>query len=155
MTGRAQRCVADHVFLLGTAVRRLDIEPMTDQYTDAEVAQNRRRLSLAFAASLVSAPGLWALGAPRYALASFLCVVITGVMLWGPTVQRTPPNRSKPTTVASTFSWIVASVGFATMAFVLLPHPRAAAAAAIWAVAMTVACVWIGRWPRAKPPLVA
>jgi hypothetical protein len=128
---------------------------MAAQYTEAQVAQNRRRLALAFAGALVVAPVLWALGAPRYGLATFLSAVMAGVMRWGPTVSRTPPNRLEPTTVASTFSFTVAVVAFATMTVVMWPYPRLAAASAIWAVAMAVAGIWVGRWPRGHPPLVS
>jgi hypothetical protein len=127
----------------------------TAQQTDSERVRTRRRLQLMCAGSLLAAPLLWVLGAPRYALASFLGGVICAVFLGGPTEQRIPSGRTEPTTVSSSIVFLVGIGGFAAIAIVMVPYPRLAFAAAIWAVALTVAWVWTRRWPRGNPPLVS
>lgn len=128
---------------------------MTPKQTGAERARTRRQLQLMCVAWLLAAPALWAFGAPRYALASFLGGVICAVFLGGPTEQRIPAGRTEPTTVPSSVVYLVGIGGFAAITVVTIPHPRVAAAAAIWAVALTVAWVWTRRWPRGNPPLVS
>jgi hypothetical protein len=125
------------------------------EQTKAERARTRRQLQLMCAAWLLAAPVLWVLGAPRYALASFLGGVICAVFLGGPKEQRIPSGRTEPTTVPSSVVYLVGIGGFAAIAVVMVPYPRVASAAAIWAVAITVAWVWTRRWPRGHPPLVS
>ena len=116
---------------------------------------SRRQLSLVFVGSLIAAPVLWAIGAPRYGLICFIMAVMCGVMAWGPTEQRISPSKGVPITVASSLSFIVAVAGFATMTVVMLPYPRLAFGSAVWAVAMLAAWVITRRWRRAGPPLVS
>lgn len=127
----------------------------TVQQTESERARTRRRLQLMCAVWLVAAPVLWVLGAPRYALASFLGGFICAVFLGGPTEQRIPSGRVEPTTVSSSIVFLFGIGGFAAIAVVMAPYPRLASAAAIWAAALTVAWLWTRRWPRGNPPLVS
>jgi hypothetical protein len=108
-----------------------------------------------FAGSLIAAPVLWAIGAPRFGLICFIAAVMCRVMVWGPTEQRISPTRGVPVTMAGSLSCIVSVAGFASMTIVMLPYPRLAFGAAVWAVAMMSAWIITRRWRRADPPLVS
>ena len=116
---------------------------------------SRRQLTFIVTGSLVAAPVLWALSAPRYGLVCFIVAVMCGVMVWGPTEQRISPSRGVPVTVASSLSILVSIASFATISLVMAPYPRQAFGAAVWAVAMLAAWVITRRWRRADPPLLS
>jgi hypothetical protein len=115
--------------------------------------ERRRQLTFIVTGSLVAAPVLWALGAPRYGLVCFIVAVMCGVMVGGPTEQRISPSRGVPITVASSLSFLVSIASFDTISLVMAPYPRQAFGAAVWGVAMLAAWVITRRWPRADPPL--
>ncbi len=118
---------------------------------DPERARVHRQLTLIVVGLFAAAPPLWAVGAPRFALACFLLGVTGAVMRWGPREQRISPSKGEPIPVATSFVWFSQVVGFAAVTVVLLPHPPLAIAAGFCLVAMLALWIITRRWPRGYP----
>jgi hypothetical protein len=121
--------------------------------SSARDRQLRKTVKLWIGAALLVAGVLWLLGAPRFALYSAVVALTFGVVGWGPSEQRIPPDEpNKPCRVAAPATAAAALVALVVGSLALLPHPEFMFGSGVLPGVFAIAWLRTRRWPRVHPP---
>jgi len=124
--------------------------PLEEERADRE---RRREVGRWLLFGPVTAPILWWLGYPRFAVAGLALAFTLWSTCWGRGERRLPPGEpGRPVRVATPAGATAGLVGLGVAAVVMLPTPEYTVLIAVFAV--TLAALWLRtrRWRRADSP---